>query len=220
MQKQIKSMLLIIGALFILFTGCKKNDHPGFPCDQLSFGENNADLQNAQALKYGVDVPAKWYALAITLSRTTPNQNIGPIVSRTFGYMGLALYESVVPGMPTRKSIQSQLNGLPALTQIVCGERYFYPDCANAALANMVHHMFGNTSAAQNVTIDSLENALNTLFKTIIPNDIVDRSFNFGQAISNDIYKWSVSDGGDQAYLHPSSTTYLPPAGPGLWVPQ
>ena len=34
----------------------------------------------------------------------------------------------------------------------------FIRPAANAALANMVHHMFGNTSESQNFTIDSLEN--------------------------------------------------------------
>ena len=218
MKKQIKTILLLMGTSLILNISCRKNDHPGFPCD--SSGENNADLQNAQLIKVGADVPAQWYALAVKLSRTTPNQSPGPIISRAFGYMGVALYESVVPGIPADKSIQSQLNEMPALPQIVCGEKYFYPSCANAALASMVHHMFGNTSAAQNFTIDSLETSFNTLFASVIPKDVLDRSLNFGRDISNAIYAWSVSDGGDQAYLNLFPTTYVPPAGPGLWVSQ
>jgi hypothetical protein len=218
MKKEIKTLLLLMTAIMILNVSCRKNDHPGFPCDSSS-AENNADLQNAQLIKLGADIPAKWYALAIKLSRTTPNQSPGPINSRAFGYMGLALYESVVPGIPADKSIQSQLNDMPALPQVICGEKYFYPACANAALANMVHHMFGNTSAAQNFTIDSLEQSLDSVFKSRIPNYIFDRSVNFGQSISNAIYAWSTSDGGDQAYLNPFPTTYTPPAGPGLWVP-
>ena len=159
MKKQIKTLLLLMGTSLLLTISCRKNDHPGFPCD--SSGENNADLQNAQLIKLKADVPAQWYALAVKLSRTTPNQSPGPIISRAFGYMGVALYESVVPGIPGDKSIQSQLNEMPALPQVVCGEKYFYPSCANAALASMVHHMFGNTSAAQNFTIDSLETSFN-----------------------------------------------------------
>ena len=147
---------MLVSAFIVLNLGCRKNDHPVSPCDQPATGEYNADVQNEYVVKAGADVPAKWYDLAIKLSRTTPNQSPGPITSRTFGYMGLALYESVVPGIPADQSIQSQLNGMPALPQVVCGEKYFYPSCANAALANMVHHMFGNTSPAQNFTIDSL----------------------------------------------------------------
>ncbi len=220
MKMFMKSMLLVIGASFILFTGCKKNDHPGSPCEQSVTDENNADVQNSEAVKRGADVPAKWYTLAIKLSRSTPNQNAGPIIARTFGYMGLTLYESVVPGMPKYQSIQKQLNRLPALPKVNCGDNYFYPACANASLANMVHHMFGNTSTAQNFTIDSLENSFNALFASIIPKDVIDRSLDFGRGISNAIYSWSASDGGDQAYLNPFPSTYILPAGPGLWVPQ
>ncbi|MDQ6763306.1 MAG: vanadium-dependent haloperoxidase, partial [Bacteroidota bacterium] len=182
-------------------------------------GKYNADAQNEQAVKAGANVPAQWYALAIKLGRTTPGQNIGPINARALGYIGLALYESVVPGLPKYQSIQKQLNGLPTLPKTNCGDFYFYPASANAALATMVHHMFGNTSASQNFTIDSLENSFNTLFASIIPKDDLDRSSAFGLDISNAIYAWSVSDGGDQVYLTPYPTTYIPPTGVGLWVP-
>ena len=112
MKKQIKIIVMIVSTFIILDLGCKKNDHGGSPCDQPATGEYNADVQNAHAMKAGANVPAQWYALAIKLSRVTPNQNIGPIISRAFGYMGVAFYESVVPGLPRYQSIQKQLNGL------------------------------------------------------------------------------------------------------------
>jgi hypothetical protein len=36
MKMQLKPMLLLIGASLILITGCKKNDHPGSPCDHFA----------------------------------------------------------------------------------------------------------------------------------------------------------------------------------------
>ena len=212
-------MLLLAGASLIIITGCKKNDNPVSPSVQPVAIYDEA-VQGAQTSKFDGEVPLKWYALAVNLSRTTPNQSPGPINSRAFGYMGLALYESVMPGIPGDKSIQNQLNGMPALPQVVHGEKYFYPSCANAALANMVHHMFGNTSPAQNFTIDSLETSFNTSFASTIPKNVLDRSLTFGRDISNAIYTWSVSDGGDQAYLNPNPLTYIAPADPGLWVAQ
>lgn len=206
-MKKVSFLLAIIAGMVM---GCKKNEEPGLPC---------AGSYSIAASKFTADVPAKWYALAITLSRFTPGHS-GPVIARSFGYMGLALYESVVPGIPDHRSIQGQLNELPALPKVACGEKYYYPACANAALANMVHHMFGNASPSQNFTIDSLENALNTLFKSAIPANVFERSVTFGQAISNAIYKWSTTDGGDQAYLHLFPSTYTPPVGPGLFVPQ
>ncbi len=211
-----KSLLLIIAVAFFIPTGCKKD---------MGTGENPGKQGNLASL-YNADVPLAWFKLAVSLSLTTPGTT-PPVASRSFGYMGLALYESVVPGMPDNKSIQHQLNGLPALPNVQGNKTYYYAVTANAALANMVHHMFGNASAAQNFTIDSLETALNTAFKSFLSgqalhfaSDDFDRSVSFGQDISNAIYSWSTTDGGDKGYLNVFPSSYVPPVGPGLWVPQ
>jgi PAP2 superfamily len=201
---KIKPLLLMAFASLVL-NGCKKDSTTGNP--------------DIPASTYDAGVPLAWFKLAVSMGRVTPG-NTGPVIARTFGYMGLALYESVVTGMPANKSIQSQLNGLPVLPKTGVNKKYYYQVCANAALANMVRHMFGNASAAQNATIDSLENAFNTTFKPGMPGPDFDSSAHFGQNISNAIYNWSTTDGGDKAYLNVSSSTYIPPAGPGLWVPQ
>src|SRR3954462_9540869 len=129
MKTQLKSLLLLAGASVIIFTGCKKNDNFVSPSAQSAANYDEA-VQGAQTLKFNADVPSKWYALAITLARTTPAQGLPPINSRAFGYMGLALYEAVVPGMPTHQSIQGQLNEMPVLPQVVRGDKYYYPACA------------------------------------------------------------------------------------------
>src|SRR4051812_43296312 len=187
MKTRLKFMLLLTGATLIVVTGCKKNDDfisPSAP----SVAAYDEAVQGVEALKFNADVPLKWYALAITLARTTPNQGLSPVCARTFGYMGLALYESVVPGMPLYKSIQSQLNGLPSLPRVNNTQKYYYPACANAALASMVHHMFGNASDAQIFTIDSLENVFATTFGATVSKDVLNRSIGFGREISSAIY--------------------------------
>jgi PAP2 superfamily len=73
-----------------------------------------------------------------------------------------------------------------------------------------------------------LENVFNTEFKSLISSQVFgifasqdfDRSVLFGQDISNALYNWSTTDGGDKAYLNVSPSGYVPPVGPGLWVPQ
>ena len=217
MKARLKLMLMTLAVVLIIPTACKKDSggiifkgKPGIP----------ANFFNA-------DVPLAWFNLAINLVKTTPG-NTGPVQSRTFGYMGLSLYESVVPGIPGNRSIQSQLNGLPALPKADNGKKYYYNVSANAALANIVRHMVGNASVAQNFTIDSLENVFNTGFQTTLSGPLFDhsamkdydRSVQFGKDISEAIYNWSTTDGGDKGYLSPTSPSYIPPVGPGLWVPQ
>ena len=206
MKVKLKSMLLLIALAVVFFVGCKKDT-------------TTQDVVEIPATNYDAAVPLAWFKLAIAMARVTPG-NTGPVQSRTFGYLGLAVYESVVPGMPANQSIQSQLNGLPPLPKTVTNKIYYYQVSANAALANMMRHMFGNASAAQNFTIDSLENAFNTVFKVGLSTADFDSSVHYGQNISNAIYNWSTTDGGDKAYLSVASPTYVLPVGAGLYVTQ
>jgi hypothetical protein len=208
MKLRLKSALLLTTFAVLFLIGCQKDSTPAPPV--------NPDIQ---ASTYDASVPLAWFNLAISLARSVPG-NTGPVQSRSFGYLGLALYESVVPGMPSNQSIQSQLNGLPALPKTEVNKLYYYHVSANAALANMIRHMFGNASTAQNSTIDSLENAFNTKFKTGLVSASFDSSVHFGQNISNAIYAWSTTDGGDKGYLNVTSPTYVLPVGPGKYVPQ
>lgn len=216
MNIQMKFISSVTAASFILLTGCKKEEDVIISSNRS--GSYNASQQIVPALLYTSDVPLAWYKLANTLVRTTPG-HAPPVAARTFGYMGLALYESVVSGIPAHQSIQHQLNGLPDLPQADKNKKYYYPACANAALSVMVHHMFGNTTDAQNFTIDSLENVFNKLFQSEVSTDHFDRSVKFGRDISNAIYEWSKTDGGDKAYLNLYPANYIPPVGEGKWIP-
>ncbi len=208
-MKKIKPLILVVAIASMLPTGCKKED-----------GHGNYDGKHGiPTSAYNADVPLAWFKLAISLVRAIPG-NTGPVQTRSFGYMGLALYESVVPGMWDYRSIQGELNGLPSLPKPDNNKKYFYPVSANAALANMAHHMFGNATDAQNFTIDSLEEALNTEFKSTLPKPDFERSVLFGQAISDAIYNWSTTDGGDKGYANVTSPGYVLPVGPGLYVTQ
>ena len=207
MKVKLKLILLTFTLGLVILIGCKKDPTtPYVPTEP-------------ETSIYDASVPLAWFKLAIAMVKVTPG-NTGPVQSRTFGYLGLAVYESVVPGMPANQSIQSQLNGLPTLPKHASDQLYDYRVSANAALANMMRHMFGNASAAQNFTIDSLENAFNRTFKITITGQEFDSSVNFGNNISNAIYNWSTTDGGDKAYLSVTSPTYVLPVGPGMYVTQ
>jgi hypothetical protein len=215
------TFFLLLGLVFIIPTGCNK-DEPGaaFP------GKNPGGNHTPPDFLSSAEVPLSWFSLAIRLVRTTPGHT-GPVAARSFGYMGLAFYESIVPRKFGFRSLQTQLNHLPLLPRQLEAKGYIDAVVANACLAAMVHHMFGNASAAQNVTIDSLENDFNTRFKSFVsgfgfvPDAEKEfaRSVQFGQDISNAIYQWSTTDGGDKAYANPFPADYMPPVGPGLWLP-
>ena len=66
--------------------------------------QNQRVLPNAPPSAYSMDVPLAYYNLSFTLSKRTGGIT-PPVQGRIFAYMGLALYESVVSGMPHNRSI-------------------------------------------------------------------------------------------------------------------
>src|SRR5919106_314796 len=68
-----------------------------------SIGARRA-LASVPASAYGAEVPAAWFELAMDHVRTTAGFT-PPVASRAFGYLGVAVYEAVAPGMPGRRSL-------------------------------------------------------------------------------------------------------------------
>ena len=168
-----------------------------------------------QTNTYTADVAISWMNMQLELLRV-PTVGLFPHQSRFIAYSGIALYESVVPGMPAYQSIAGQLNGLPIMPSAQPGLAYHWATCANSALAYMNKHFFtaANTSAANLAAISTLENNLNTSYQSEVDPQIFQRSVDFGKAVAEIVFAWSQTDG--SATIHPP---YVPPAGPGFWVP-
>ena len=197
--------LFFIGSLCIFFNaGCKK-----------------PDTHIPSAKKYSPDVAIAWMNLHMRLTRTTPGFN-SVVTGRSFGYAGLALYESIVPGIRDGRSIVSQMSDAGSLGYQLAKKdnvSYYWPASANAAMALITKSLFGNTSPANIATIDSLEMAFHTQFQTQARPNELELSEAFGRLVADAIFQWSKTDGGHEAYAHVTSPEYVPPSGPGLWIP-
>jgi hypothetical protein len=77
--------------------------------------------------------------------------------SRLFAYSGVALYESVVPGMPAYQTLYGQLPICLQMPATENGKAYHWAASANAALAYISKQSFPTTSAANKSSMDSLE---------------------------------------------------------------
>lgn len=168
--------------------------------------------------EYPADVAIKWIDLYLHLAQTTPG-NTPPVVSRAVGYAGLTLYESVVPGLPTHRSLAGQLNDLVMLPSPDATQEYNWALSANSAQATIVHGLWANTSDANKKLIDSLETALSAELTKDVSTDIVMRSVAFGRSIGEAIFAYSKTDGGHEGYTRNFPANYVAPTGAGLWRP-
>jgi hypothetical protein len=197
----IASFLLIIAATMMMLSSCSK---PGKIISSFD--------ASAKASKYSSDVIDKWMTLQIRLMRNAtgiPNQAF----SRHFVYSGIAALQSIAPGLPSDHAFWPKWNGLTGLPVIEHSVHYYYPANANAALASINRSFFPNTSAADKLAIDSLENALKTEFLTTQSSSAIELSAQFGKAVATAVFNWSETDG------YKNASAYTAPVGPGLWVP-
>ena len=131
--------------------------------------------------------------------------------SRYMAYCGVALYESVVPGMPVYKSLYGQLTDMPEMPAVEPGQHYHWPASANAALAAMTHNFFSTTAAYNGQAVTDLETQLNDQYRAEVGDVIFERSVEFGKAVATKIFEWSKTDNA----AWPTSVT--PPTGDGVW---
>lgn len=167
---------------------------------------------------YGAEVPLAYYELSLAFTKRTAGFT-PPVQGRAFGYMGLALYEAVVGGMPRHRSIAPQLNGIGELPRLAAGNAYHWPLVANAALAEVMRGLWGGATNKANENIadlDALESSFEAMYAAV-PEPIRARSKEFGRAMGAAVFETSKDDGGHEGYLR-NFPPYSPPVGPGRWV--
>jgi hypothetical protein len=179
----------------------------------------NQGIGGLTAADYDPGVPLAYYQLSLGFSKSTPGFT-PPVQARAFGYMGLALYEAVVAGMPDHQSVAGQLRGVGALPQ-ANGIPYNWALVANAALAEVMRGLWGDQTlrAADNVAaLNALESNLASQYSAGVPPGIARLSIDFGRSVGAAAFATSRDDGGDRSYLT-NFPAYTAPAGPALWVP-
>ena len=170
--------------------------------------------------QYSADVANEWYAKAIEITPHTPGFTAN-VSARAMGYMGLALYESVVNGMEDYRSLSGSLDGFVLNTSYIDQNLYTYHwgAAANSAMAYMLKNLYPNMPDTDLQSVDELEQSWKEKFAEETDLATLTRSVNIGRQIAEAVFEWSSTDGGHEAYLYPTVPNFVPVAGPGRWTP-
>ena len=180
--------------------------------------EDPVTAPDQSAASYDNEVVVQWNELILHVERYTPGY-LPPVAARSLAYIGLAAYETAIPGMPDNKSFGHYYSGLnlPIPDQHV---QYHYPTALNAAYATMITKLYPTIPAAQYSELITLQNTFNTRYEQEVSPDVFGASVEWGKAVAEAVYAWSATDPvGHEGFLRPSDPSYVPPSGPGLWQP-
>ncbi|MCX7930543.1 MAG: hypothetical protein N2663_07480 [Chlorobi bacterium] len=161
-----------------------------------------------------------WYDCATECIEKHPSF-ADPIAARVYAYMGIALYQSLVWGMPGYRSLEGQIAGLSVLpTPDTAGKRFYWALVANSAMAEVLRGLLPSTSPAVIRRIDSLESA-NIEERWLANRDtgMLRRSVAYGKELARRILDIARSDGGDAAWMNLFPPDYQLPPMPGVWKP-
>jgi PAP2 superfamily len=163
-------------------------------------------------------VTLEWYALTLNLVRHTATYS-PPVASRTFGYLGVTLFEIAAARGQKLRSLAGQLNGFAGVPQPVAGATYDDGAVVHAALANSVATLFSNTGpTGQRALTAVTSRSLNAVSKGV-PEDVLKRSLEYGKAVSDAILKWAATDGGAEITNLGFPLSYPKASSPSEWVP-
>ncbi len=204
-KRQLISSLLVFTLILVSVTSCVK--------DEPLYISLPTEVQDAQ-------VAHDWFDMFRYLTKNcagfTP-----PVASRAFGYAGVTIYETVVPGMPQYQSLQGQLQDMPKIAAPDLNLEYNWAIATNAAMAYVAKSYYANMSNTLFAQVQKLEesNYESLRIKYILTEATVDRSKKWGQEVARIVFEWSKTDGGHEGYTKNFPTTYFVPTGLGLWVP-
>ena len=218
---QYPKWLLSLTLLLLTFISCQKDirNEAQFKDEaQFKKGQSVNELSPGNDGHESPDVVLGWYNLMMKLIIETPGHT-PPVAARSFGYTGVALYESLIGKDPGYHSLAGQLNGLNSIPQRQYGNSYIAPLTANAALARIIKHLFQNASPANMNEIDALEAANKKMYSGRFNEVLISRSVDYGRQVADAVFNWSVTDGGDQGYLRNFPADFIPAAGIDKWIP-
>ena len=197
-----KTVVTFIVICFFVTSGCKK--------DSLDKNDPSHTKHNS------AEVATSWFNLITEITRTKPY--VPPPTTRIFAYTGLTLYESVLPGMPSYKSMFEQMTGQAIVYDKQ--KEYYWPAAANAAISQILKKLVSNYPAPNVAPIDNLEALNESRFAGLTNAQTLQNSIAFGRSVADAIYEWSKKDGtlatnGTLEVCPP----YVLKGGPGNWVP-
>jgi len=159
-----------------------------------------------------------WYLLMNELVRHTATYS-PPVASRSFGYLGVTVFEAAVGGSDKLVSLVGQLHGLDSVPAREAGAVYDQTIVVNAAMSDAIIYYFGNTGPTGLRAIKAGQTKWRALAIDGVPEDVIARSEAFGKAMAASIHEWSLNDGGAVITNMGFPEKWDLPKGDDKWVP-
>jgi hypothetical protein len=179
----------------------------------------SADTDSVKSVAQAVSPPVATFPSTyarqwmVNAQLTVQGDDVTPAVAaRTYAYYAIAIYESLVHGMPGYRSLAGQLNGLESLPTPDPAKSYDWPtvlatvmprvalgDFAPGATPKGVYvfplRLFFEYTTTSQASMQSLAATQLALRQAVVAPDIIDNSVAYGTQLGDAIREWANADG-------------------------
>ena len=145
---------------------------------------------------YNAAIAHEWMQLGYQMIKD--NFLFGPHAARTYGYLGLTVYEAVHRGIPSAKSLAGQINDYPEAAYFDEGKSYDWGVVMCAAMETVYPALMDNMSSAQRSTVQLLaEQQEAQMMNKGLTQEIFENSRDYGTRVGLKIVERIRKDGRD-----------------------
>jgi len=146
--------------------------------------------------------------------RLVEAENINaPAAARVYGYVGVTVYEALLPGMPDNLSLAGQIVHMPDMPLPKENVVYDWLTVANAALSTMLNGLLYEANESTFAAIAEMRATQQAIRTTASSPEIVERSLAYGDEIGFALLDWIEDDN----YKVTRDMTWITPIGEGNW---
>lgn len=161
------------------------------------------EAQYNEVKNHNNQVVHSWNELFLIIDKDAIGFRPGP-GPKALGYIGLAAYETAVPGMPKYKSLKGRWGSELQIPDFDEGQTIHWPSALNACYATMFRSYFkntkfvGGTGHLNNPEVHKLINELyvshNILYKDSTSPDVLNNSIAWGEEVARAVFNWAKTD--------------------------
>lgn len=138
--------------------------------------------------------------------------------ARLYAYTAVAMYEAVLGGMPSYRSLAHQLDGMPPMPAADHAARYDWPTALSAAVVDTVTPLFNRERSRQELAAFHADQ-VQARRDAGVSATVMTASLHHGRAVAAALQPWVDADGYTRIRRKAAEEGYNPPAGPGRWEP-
>lgn len=180
--------------------------------------DTQPEVETNSLAKVSNEVIFDWTEAYLAIDKDLQGFRPSP-TARAIAYVYMAAYHTASPAMTDYKTIGEVLN-IPNLPTAPAGSDFFYPSALNATMFEMYQDLFFNMNPTQHKFLKDLYSSKRKDYVSATGEARVQASEKWGRQVALAVLAYAQSDTeGVNQSKNGQPKEYVPPVGPGLWVP-